>query len=81
LIDEIFAAGDAHFRAKANERMMAVLDNSQIVVVVSHDTAQIRDLCNRAIVLHKGEVLADGTPSEMISYYYREIAKVEEPAA
>lgn len=81
LIDEIFAAGDAHFRAKANQRMMSVLDNSQIVVVVSHDSGQIKELCNRAIVLHKGEIVNDGDPAEMISYYYREVAKVQEPAA
>ena len=73
IVDEIFATGDAHFVNKATNRMKALFTNSQIVMLVSHDTDKIIDLCNRVLVLHKGEVINDGSPKEMVDYYLKEI--------
>ena len=53
--------------------MKALFTNSQIVMLVSHDTDKIIDLCNRVLVLHKGEVINDGSPKEMVDYYLKEI--------
>lgn len=77
IIDEIFAAGDAHFVHKAEGRLNQLLDYSQIVLVVSHDLDQIQKLCSRAIVLHKGEIVAQGEPKEMSDYYMSEIVHLE----
>ena len=73
LIDEIFATGDAHFVAKASARMLAVIDRSQIVLFASHNLEQIKTLCNRAIVLRKGEVVHQGTPASAVDLYLNEI--------
>ncbi len=73
IVDEIFATGDAHFVNKATNRMKALFTNSQIVMLVSHDTQKIVDLCNRVLVLHKGEVINDGNPKEMVDFYLKEI--------
>lgn len=73
LMDEIFAAGDAHFIEKAMSRLMEIFDTSQIVVLVSHDIKQIEDLCNRVMVLHKGDIVNEGDPKEMVDYYLNEI--------
>jgi ABC-type polysaccharide/polyol phosphate transport system ATPase subunit len=73
LIDEIFSAGDAHFVKKATDRMLDMFQNSQIVVFVSHSLNQIRELCTRVIVLHKGEIVNQGYPDEMVNYYLQNI--------
>ena len=77
LMDEIFAAGDAHFVNKATNRLRQILDTSQIVVLVSHDLHEIANLCNKAIVLHKGSIVNSGEPKEMIDYYMKEIVHLE----
>ena len=77
LMDEIFAAGDAHFVNKATKRLRQILNTSQIVVLVSHDLREIADLCNKAIVLHKGSIVNSGEPKEMIDYYMKEIVHLE----
>lgn len=77
ILDEIFAAGDAHFVHKATDRLHQLLNTSQIVILVSHTLKQIQDLCNQAIVLHKGIIAARGTPKEMIDFYMREIVHLE----
>jgi ABC-type polysaccharide/polyol phosphate transport system ATPase subunit len=73
LVDEIFSAGDAHFVKKGTQRMLELFNTSQVVVYVSHSLDQIRDLCNRVIVLHKGEIVNQGHPSDMIDYYLSQI--------
>ncbi len=77
LMDEIFAAGDAHFVHKATGRLHEIFSTSHIVIVVSHDLDQIQDLCNKVIVLHKGTVANQGEPKEMINYYMKEIVHLE----
>ena len=55
LIDEVTAVGDAKFRRKANE---ALLERSQHanVIMVSHQMSDVRQFCDSAIVLNKGEL-------------------------
>jgi lipopolysaccharide transport system ATP-binding protein len=73
LVDEIFAAGDAHFVAKATARMVHLFNNSQIVLMVSHNLDQVIRLCNRVVVLHKGEIVNQGSPQEMVDFYLKNI--------
>lgn len=74
LLDEIFSAGDAHFVEKGTKRMETLLDQSQIVVFVSHSLTLIKRICNRAVVMNHGSIINDGNPEEMIEYYLKEIA-------
>lgn len=74
IMDEIFATGDAHFVHKATARLRDLFNLSHITLLVSHDMPRIREFCNRVIVLHKGEIVNDGDPDEMIRFYEREIA-------
>ena len=69
IIDEVFAAGDAHFVEKSAQRISQLLEQSNIVVIVTHGLEQIEKLCNRAIVIEKDVVVNDGKPKEMINYY------------
>jgi len=73
LIDEVFATGDAHFVEKSSQRILQLVEQSQIVVIVSHNLEQIKNLCNRVIVMDKGVILTDGEPQEMLDYYTQNI--------
>ena len=74
IIDEVFATGDAHFVEKSSQRILQLVEQSKIVVIVSHNLEQIKNLCNRVIVMDKGSIIKDGEPQEMIDYYLKNIA-------
>jgi ABC-type polysaccharide/polyol phosphate transport system ATPase subunit len=69
LIDEVFSVGDAEFMARARQRLDCLVDQSHIVVVVSHQMEQIQRLCNRAVWLDQGRIAADGPPDAVIAAY------------
>ena len=69
LIDEVLSVGDARFREKAAAAMKSRISGDQTVVFVSHMEAQVRDICNRAVCLHEGAVLAEGDPVEVLAAY------------
>ncbi len=73
LVDEIFSAGDAHFVKKGTDRMLHLFRSSQVVVFVSHNLDQVRQLCNKVVVLHRGRVVNHGEPDEMLKFYESEI--------
>ena len=73
LIDEVFATGDAHFVEKSSQRILQLVEQSQIVIIVSHDLGQISNLCNRVIVMDKGSVLNDAPPQEALAFYEEHI--------
>lgn len=73
LIDEVFATGDAHFVEKSSRRILDLVERSKAVLIVSHNMEQIEKLCSRVVVLHKGKLVNDGKPSEMIDFYTREL--------
>jgi ABC-type polysaccharide/polyol phosphate transport system ATPase subunit len=54
--------------------MRHLFNSSGITLLVSHNLHQIVDLCNRVIVLHKGEIVGDGPPAEMVNYYVNDVA-------
>lgn len=69
VLDEIFAGGDAAFMAKAKARMHDMIDNANIMIMVSHDHQLLKSLCNRVIWLDHGRLVADGAPNEIIERY------------
>jgi lipopolysaccharide transport system ATP-binding protein len=69
LLDEILAVGDAAFQQRCNERIARFVHDGATIVVVSHDLDVLEKLCTRAILLAKGELVADGAPSAVIARY------------
>ncbi|WP_342804842.1 ABC transporter ATP-binding protein [Alteromonas sp. M12] len=55
LIDEVTSVGDAKFRRKAKEALLERSEKAN-VIMVSHEMDEIRQFCDSAIVLHKGEL-------------------------
>jgi lipopolysaccharide transport system ATP-binding protein len=69
LIDEILAVGDTRFRQKCMDRIRQFRSAGKTIVFVSHDLNTIRELCDRVLLIHRGELLADGPPASVISRY------------
>lgn len=80
LLDEIMAAGDLDFAARAKRRMLDMIGRGEIVVLSSHVLDELADICNRIVWLEKGRVRLDG-PSREVVERYREAVTAPPPAA
>ena len=69
LLDEGLGAGDSRFAARAAERVRTLVGRSSIMVLASHSDELIRQMCNRAILLDRGRVVADGPTEEVLKSY------------
>ena len=69
IVDEVLSVGDAKFRNKSEAKIKAMFDRGVTVLFVSHNTAQVRSLCNTAILLDKGRVIAQGGADEVCDVY------------
>ncbi len=69
LVDEILAVGDQRFQRKCKEHVRALRRSGKTIVVVSHDLDAIVALCDRAAVIHKGALLGEGRPYDMVTLY------------
>ena len=70
LIDEVLAVGDAAFQSKCLERVEALRRSGTTLVIVSHDMTMIDRLCSRVLLVHQGQIRADGSPEAVIGDYY-----------
>lgn len=74
IVDEILAVGDEHFQKKSRERMLKLMHGGTTVLMVSHDMNQILEMCSRVIWLNHGQIMADGTTSDVCKNYQISIA-------
>lgn len=65
LMDEWLGAGDESFLVKASKRIDDFVDRANIVVLASHSRDLIKKVCNKAISLEQGRIIASGTPDEV----------------
>lgn len=68
VIDEALAVGDAFFTQKCMRFLRGFMQRGT-VLFVSHDTAAVRGLCNRAIWIEQGRILQEGSPKEVSEHY------------
>jgi len=69
LIDEILAVGDAAFQQKCMARIRDHQEREKTIFFVSHNLGAVRDLCTRALLVHEGVLLADGSVDEIAEIY------------
>jgi lipopolysaccharide transport system ATP-binding protein len=69
IIDEVLAVGDASFQSKCLEKMRDVAHDGRTILFVSHNMGSVQALCDRAIVLKHGRIVAEGAPDEAASLY------------
>lgn len=69
LIDEILAVGDAPFQEKCLARIDDFRRRGKTILYVSHSAPSIRQLCDRALLIHDGVLCADGNTDEVLAAY------------
>lgn len=72
LIDEVLAVGDLHFQRKCLERIAAIKASGSTIFLVSHDSSQVRALCDEVLLLKQGKVVAYGTTQTIMDLYESE---------
>jgi hypothetical protein len=69
LLDEVLAVGDVAFQAKCLDRIAELRRAGRTIIFISHDLASVYRLCDRALLLNHGRVVAEGPPRQVIDEY------------
>ena len=70
LVDEVLSVGDAHFKKKSFAKMQELIsEKARTVVIVSHNSATIRNTCERVIWLHDGDIKMMGKTDIVMDLY------------
>lgn len=84
IVDEALSVGDAAFQRKSFDRIRGFRRDGMTLLLVSHDIAAVRSICDRALWLDAGRVSAQGDTREVIDKYtastYSKIQDIELPA-
>ncbi|MEO1941478.1 MAG: ABC transporter ATP-binding protein [Campylobacterales bacterium] len=78
IVDEALSVGDAHFSAKCTRELKRLKRERLSTIYVSHDLNSLKLLCDRLILLHKGEILEEGNPEQVINRYNFLIAQLNQ---
>lgn len=76
ILDEVLSVGDAKFRTKSLKKVQSMFENGVTVLFVSHSIEQVKAICDKAILLNHGEIIASGGVDE-VSAVYEEMTKGE----
>ncbi len=71
IIDEALSVGDEAFQRKCFARIDSIRDAGSTVLFVSHSAGTVVELCDRAILLDQGELIAEGTPKQVVARYQK----------
>ncbi len=69
ILDEVLSVGDAKFRAKSEKKVRSMFDKGVTVLFVSHSVQQVKSICNKAILLEHGKIIASGEVEEICAIY------------
>ena len=69
ILDEVLSVGDAAFREKSEKRLQGMMGDGVTVLFVSHSTDRVNKICNKAIILTQGQLVAQGDSDEMCRNY------------
>ncbi len=73
LIDEVLGVGDERFREKSMARIQEMVRGETTIVVVSHNLSELERLCDRLILVQKGQLHSEGRPPEVIQTYRKSL--------
>ncbi len=74
ILDEVLSVGDAKFRKKSEAKIMSMFDKGVTVLFVSHSVEQVLKICNKAIILDHGKIIASGNASEICDEYNKMVS-------
>ncbi len=69
ILDEVLAVGDAKFKKKCEAKIQSMFDKGVTVLFVSHSLPQVQKICNKAILLEHGKIIANGGIEEVSEIY------------
>ena len=69
ILDEVLSVGDKKFRNKSEKKIMSMFDKGVTVLFVSHSLEQVQRLCDRAIILDSGRLVASGSVDKVAKIY------------
>ena len=75
LLDEVLATGDQVFREKSKARVLELVRQAKAIVLVTHDMTWVTEYCNRAILLERGHVVAEGEPADVVAIHQEHSAR------
>lgn len=76
VIDEILSVGDAEFQARSFGRIRQFRESGRTLVIVSHHSHVVEELCTRAIWLERGRIRMDGPAAQVMAAYHQEVANL-----
>lgn len=74
ILDEVLSVGDKKFRVKSENKVMSMFDSGVTVLFVSHSLEQVKRLCDKAIILDSGRLVAHG-PVEKVARIYKNMTE------
>jgi lipopolysaccharide transport system ATP-binding protein len=77
IVDEALAVGDAYFVHKCFKRIREFREEGTTLLIVSHDKSAVQALCDRAVMIDQGRLVADGSPQEVLDFYNALISEKE----
>ncbi|HLO36139.1 MAG TPA: ABC transporter ATP-binding protein [Candidatus Deferrimicrobium sp.] len=69
LLDEVLATGDQVFREKSKARVLELARAAKAIVLVTHDMNWVTEFCNRAMLIERGHVVAEGEPEAIVAIH------------
>jgi ABC-type polysaccharide/polyol phosphate transport system ATPase subunit len=69
LLDEVLAVGDAAFQEKCLQRISEMKREKTTIVFISHDLGAVERLCDRVLLMQRGEIIASGPAREIVAQY------------
>lgn len=69
LVDEVLAVGDEAFQRKCLDKIRTFQTEGRTIIIVSHSLGQITELCDRAVLLERGQVDFDGDPTVAVARF------------
>lgn len=69
IVDEALAVGDGRFQLKCFEKIKSLKNTGKTILVVSHDLQTIRQICDRVILIDRGQLIEVGNPNDVVNHY------------
>lgn len=69
ILDEVLSVGDAKFRKKSEKKILSMLEKGITVLFVSHSIDQVLKICDKAIILDHGKLIAGGEVKDVCKIY------------
>src|SRR5687768_5620699 len=76
LVDEVLAVGDTEFRNRCHNRMTQMLSRGVTMILVSHNLSEVRNLCDRTLMLWKGEKVVEGPTQKVVEEYHQRVVEM-----